>query len=165
MSLTLFYTAEKNQFSTSSRNFKSFADFTPDLNDATRGNRGFYRVRRGFSVLAEGRHIFGRHYKDLPETGNRARKVSGTQGRMTQTPFFDMKQNGQQKTCNLFCNIAARLVEKRVLPPTFKPVFQQFRLMQVAKSCCRKQRVVLFLATKSVHVLPAQGKLVLQEMT
>ena len=116
-------------------------------------------------MLAEGRHIFGRHYKDLAETGNRARKVSGTQGRMTQTPFFDMKQNGQQKTCNLFCNIAARLVEKRVLPPTVKPVFQQFRLMQVAKSCCRKQRVVLFLATKSVHVLPAQGKLVLQQMT
>ena len=41
-----------------------------------------------FSVLAEGRHIFGHrpkpraagHYKDLTETGNRARKVSGTQG-------------------------------------------------------------------------------------
>ena len=43
-------------------------------------------------MLAEGRHIFGRrpkprekpfragHYKDLTETGNRARKVSGTQG-------------------------------------------------------------------------------------
>ena len=48
-------------------------------------------MRRKFSVLAEGRHIFGRrpkpraafragHYKDLTETGNRARKVSGTQG-------------------------------------------------------------------------------------
>ena len=42
-----------------------------------------------FSVLAEGRHILGHrpnpraagHYKDLTETGNRARKVSGTQGR------------------------------------------------------------------------------------
>ena len=38
-----------------------------------------------FSVLAEGRHIFGRRTKprektDLTETGNRARKVSGTQG-------------------------------------------------------------------------------------
>ena len=52
------------------------------------GTRGFSRVRREFSVLAEGRHIFGRrpklpaasHYKDLTETGNRARKVSGTQG-------------------------------------------------------------------------------------
>ena len=51
-------------------------------------------MRREFSVLAEGRHIFGRspnqrsapeafragHQKDLTETGNRARKVSGTQG-------------------------------------------------------------------------------------
>ena len=52
------------------------------------GARGFSRVRREFSVLAEGGHIFGRrpkpraakHYKDLTETGNRARKVSGTQG-------------------------------------------------------------------------------------
>ena len=40
----------------------------------TLGTRGFSRVRWGFSVLAEGRHIFGRR------TGNRARKVSGTQG-------------------------------------------------------------------------------------
>ena len=58
---------------------------------ATLGTRGFSRVRRGLS--AEGRHSFGRrpmprekplvrasHYKDLTETGNRARKVSGTQG-------------------------------------------------------------------------------------
>ena len=44
-------------------------------------------MQREFSVLAEGRHIFGRrpklragHYKDLTENGNRARKVSGTQG-------------------------------------------------------------------------------------
>ena len=66
----------------------------------TLGTRGFSRVRRKFSVLAEGRHIFGRrpkprageaarktfragHYKDLTETGNRARKVSGTQGSST----------------------------------------------------------------------------------
>ena len=61
--------------------------FCPDKN--TLGTRGFSRERREFSVLAEGRHIFGRrpkpraakpgHYKDLTETGNRARKVSGTQ--------------------------------------------------------------------------------------
>ena len=32
-------------------------------------------------MLAEGRHVFrAGHYKDLTETGNRARKVSGTQG-------------------------------------------------------------------------------------
>ena len=43
----------------------------------TLGTRGFSRVRWEFSVLAEGRHIFF-HYKDLTETGNRARKVSGT---------------------------------------------------------------------------------------
>ena len=68
------------------------------LRKGTLGTRGFSSVRREFSVLAEGRHIFGRrpkpraakprekpafragHYKDLTETGNRARKVSGTQG-------------------------------------------------------------------------------------
>ena len=42
-------------------------------------------MRRELSVLAEGRHVFGRRpkpraAKDLTETGNRARKVSGTQG-------------------------------------------------------------------------------------
>ena len=58
--------------------------FCPDKN--TLGTRGFSRERREFSVLAEGRHIFGRgpkprpgHCEDLTETGNRARKVSGTQ--------------------------------------------------------------------------------------
>ena len=50
----------------------------------------FFSRAAELSVLAEGRHIFGRrptprekragHYKDLTETGNRARKVSGTQG-------------------------------------------------------------------------------------
>ena len=63
--------------------------------ESTMGTRGFSRARQEFSVLAEGRHMFGRrpksraanwsrekkrvgHYKDLTETGNRARKVSGT---------------------------------------------------------------------------------------
>ena len=52
---------------------------------------------REFLVLAEGRHIFGRrpkpragHYKDLTETGNHARKVSGTQG----TPLQSLTQKG-----------------------------------------------------------------------
>ena len=37
--------------------------------------RGFSRSRREFSVLAEGRHIFGTgHCKDLAETGNHAKK-------------------------------------------------------------------------------------------
>ena len=38
------------------------------------------------------------------------------------------------KTCNLFCNIATKWVKKRccaVLPPTFKPVWQQIRLLPV----------------------------------
>ena len=62
-------------------------------------------MQREFSVLAEGRHIFGRrpnlraakprekragHYKDLTETGNRARKVSGTQGKYL---HFKRKKN------------------------------------------------------------------------
>ena len=37
----------------------------------------------GISVLAEGRSLEKKragHYKDLTETGNNARKVSGTQG-------------------------------------------------------------------------------------
>ena len=58
----------------------------------TLGTRGFSRVRQESSVLAEGRHIFScrlkpraGHYKDLTETGNHARKVSGTQGRVPST--------------------------------------------------------------------------------
>ena len=38
----------------------------------------------------------------------------------------------------------------RVLQSTNYPVLQQIRLMQVAKSCFRKQKVVPFIA-KSVH--------------
>ena len=68
----------------------------------TLGTRGFSRVRREFSVLAKGRHIFGcrpkpraaGHYKDLTETGNRARQVSGTQG----TSVWDASEN---MGCNL----------------------------------------------------------------
>ena len=45
------------------------------------GTRGFSRVRRKFSVLAEGRHIFGRRPKPrAAKTGNHARRVSCTQG-------------------------------------------------------------------------------------
>ena len=57
----------------------------------TLGTRDFSRLRREFSVLAEGRSHERRsreknsafragHYKDLIETVNLARKVSGTQG-------------------------------------------------------------------------------------
>ena len=46
------------------------------------GTRGFSRVWWESSVLAEGRsrEKNAGHYKDLTEIGNRARKVSGTQG-------------------------------------------------------------------------------------
>ena len=44
------------------------------LSILTLGTRGFSRVRRKFSKAARD------HYKDLTETGNRARKVCGTQG-------------------------------------------------------------------------------------
>ena len=40
----------------------------------------------------------------------------------------------------------------RFLPPTLKPVLQQIRLLQVAKTCCRKKRVVLLFAANSAHV-------------
>ena len=39
----------------------------------------------------------------------------------------------------------------RVLLASFKPVLQQIRLLQIAKSCCGWYRVVLPLATKSVR--------------
>ena len=48
-----------------------------------------------------------------------------------------------------------------------KLVLQQISLLLVAKSCCRKYRLVLLFAAKSVHhlrVLPAQGKLVWQKV-
>ena len=53
--------------------------------ESTLGTRGVSRARREFSVLAEGERRSRekkrvRHYKDLSETGNRPRKVSGTQG-------------------------------------------------------------------------------------
>ena len=49
----------------------------------TLGTRSFSRLLRKFSVLAEGRHIFGHRPKPraATETGNHARKVAGTQGK------------------------------------------------------------------------------------
>ena len=54
----------------------------------------------------------------------------------------------------------------RVLPATNQTVLNQIRLMQFAKSCCGKKRVLLF-ATKSVHVtrFTVQYKLALQQVT
>ena len=53
-----------------------------------------------------------------------------------------------------------------VLPPTFKPVLQQIRFLEVAKSSSKKKRVTLLFAAKTVHmrVLPAQGKIVLKQV-
>ena len=53
---------------------------------------------RKFSVMAVGRSrgknaVRAGHYKDLTETGNRARKVSGTQGRKPSTPERFMGYN------------------------------------------------------------------------
>ena len=46
----------------------------------------------------------------------------------------------------------------RVLPPTFKPVLQQIRLLQVAKRWCKKERVVLLFAKKKfAHVARFTG--------
>ena len=48
-------------------------------------------------------------------------------------PFSKVQKNGQQKTCNLFCNIAAKRVEQRCCafyyPHRIKPVLQQIRLL------------------------------------
>ena len=55
--------------------------------------------------------------------------------------------------CNLF--FTAKRVEKRFCAfyhPPFKPFLQQIKLSQVAQNCCRKSKVVLLFATKSVHV-------------
>ena len=55
---------------------------------STLGTRGFSRVRWEFWVLADatsGEAFRADHYKDLTETGNRASKVSGTQGNWPRT--------------------------------------------------------------------------------
>ena len=46
-----------------------------------------------------------------------------------------------------------------VLPPTLKPVSQQMRLLQAAKSCCRKYAVVYCLGQTlcMLLVLPVRG--------
>ena len=56
--------------------------YITQINKRYAGYHRFSRVQREFSVLAEGRHTFGhRPSKDLRETGNRAGKVSGIQGK------------------------------------------------------------------------------------
>ena len=60
--------------------------------------------------------------------------------RPTQAQILKGTVNRTTKTFNFFCNITAKRVKKLLLvfPPTFNSVLQQIRLLQVAKSCCRK---------------------------
>ena len=57
----------------------------------------------------------------------------------------------------------------RVLPPSSQTVLQQIRLLQVAKSCCREQKVVLLFVTKSGNVArfidPRQSFLAASDLT
>ena len=86
----------------------------------TLGTRGISHVWREFSVLAEGRHMFccrpkpraAGHYKDLTETGNRARKVSGTQGSPVHT------KPGIFETANFVLQIRV----DRALKPLYREV-------------------------------------------
>ena len=60
--------------------------------------------------------------------------------------WLKTRQNGQQKTWNLFYNIASNRVEKQWWAfnhARIKPVLQQIRLLQDAERCYRKWRVVL----------------------
>ena len=59
--------------------------------------------------------------------------------------YFLESPNGQQKHPTCFATLLQNELNSSVhiLPPRNQPVFQQIRLMQVAKSCC----------TKSLHVV------------
>lgn len=61
-------------------------------------------------------------------------------------------------TCHFFwsfCKLDAELTEKKCLQwcafyhPRIKPVLQQMGFLQVAKSCCKKKRVVALFVTKT----------------
>lgn len=68
-------------------------------------------------------------------------------------------KNGRQK-CNLFSNIASKRVSQVCFAfyhTRIKPVLHQIRLLHVAKSCCRKLRVVILFATNCVHVARFTG--------
>lgn len=68
-------------------------------------------------------------------------------------------KNGRQK-CNLFSNIASKRVSQvrfAFYHTRIKPLLHQIRLLHVAKSCCRKLRVVTLFATNCVHVARFTG--------
>ena len=62
--------------------------------------------------------------------------------------------NGQQKRAACFATLLQNELESDVARFTtyVQQISQQIRFVQVAKSCCRKKRVVLLFATKLVHV-------------
>ena len=68
-------------------------------------------------------------------------------------PFSPFKKHGTQR---YFLSL-----------PTKRQSFRSRHRLQVAKSCCRKWRVVLLFATKSVQIAPftEPRKLVLQQVT
>ena len=72
-------------------------------------------------------------------------------------------------TYNLFSNIAAKLVEKRCYNFTTlnQICLATNQVLQAAKSCCRKERVVLLFAAKSymLRVLLAQGQQTWRNLT
>ena len=57
---------------------------------------------------------------------------------------FKVWLNGQEKRATCFATYCSN--------PRIKPVLQQIRLLQVAKNCCKKWRIVLHFATKPVHI-------------
>ena len=71
-----------------------------------------------------------------------------------------MGSNKGRQKCNLFTNIASKRVSQvrfAFYHTRIKPVLQQIRLLHVAKSCCRKLRVVILFATNCVHVARFTG--------
>ena len=85
--------------------------------------------------------------------------------------FLKVRKNGQQKTCNLFCNVAAKLVEQRccAFSTHITPVLQQIRFLLtvlkvggktrniaiqlVLQQCC-KTSFTFFVARFSVRLTP-----------
>ena len=68
------------------------------------------------------------------------------------------KTGGKNVTC--FSNIASKRVSQvrfAFYHTRIKPVLHQIRLLHVAKSCCRKLRVVILFATNCVHVARFTG--------
>ena len=98
------------------------------------------------------------HYKNLTNTGSRAWKsfgmrTQGTDHSSVEVPACKVWLFRQQRRATwLFCNIAAERVKKRCCVCYHPPVLQQMGLLQVVKSYCKKERVLVLFTTISVHV-------------